>query len=220
MKQLKGEGTPQQIASAVAMSIGFYGIIFGFLNLGFLLELISLPILSGFISAVAITIGLGQVSSLLGEPGNGTGVAQQIYAMFHQLPQANAYACGIGLGGIVFLVILEQAGKRWGEKHKAIWLLSITRAFLCLLLFTGISYAVNKKFGTHTKKYLFQVVEVNSSGIARPQMPPSALISKAFPRSIAAFIGPILEHIAIARAFGVKNNYVSDQTQELCYFGM
>jgi sodium-independent sulfate anion transporter 11 len=32
------ENTPQQIASAVAMSIGLYGIILGFLNLGFLLE--------------------------------------------------------------------------------------------------------------------------------------------------------------------------------------
>ena len=48
--------TPEQISSAVAMCIGLYGIIVGFLNLGFLLEFISLPILSGFISAVAIVL--------------------------------------------------------------------------------------------------------------------------------------------------------------------
>lgn len=42
--------------------MGFYGIIIGFLNLGFLLEFISLPILSGFISAVAITIGKLRIS--------------------------------------------------------------------------------------------------------------------------------------------------------------
>jgi sodium-independent sulfate anion transporter 11 len=215
-----GEYTPVQISSAVAMCIGLYGIIVGFLNLGFLLEFISLPILSGFISAVAITIGLGQVPSLLGEDGGSDSTAGKIHDMFSQLPDANGYACGIGFGGLVFLTILDKAGKRWGDKYKVVWLLSITRAFLCLVLFTGISYAVNGKYGKDDDSYLFEVVKVAGKGIIPPKMPPSSLISKAFPRSIAAFIGPILEHIAIARAFGVKNNYVSDQTQELCYFGI
>lgn len=202
------------------MCIGFYGIIVGFLNLGFLLEFISLPILSGFISAVAIVIGLGQVPSLLGEDGGSDATAGKIHDMFAQLPDANGYACGIGFGGLVFLTILDKAGKRWGEKYKVVWLLSITRAFLCLVLFTGISYAVNGKYGDDDDSYLFEVVKVHGNGIVSPRMPPSPLISKVFPRSIAAFIGPVLEHIAIARAFGVKNNYVSDQTQELCYFGI
>lgn len=202
------------------MCIGFYGIIVGFLNLGFLLEFISLPILSGFISAVAIVIGLGQVPSLLGEEGGSDATAGKIHDMFAQLPDANGYACGIGFGGLVFLTILEKAGKRWGEKYKAVWLLSITRAFLCLVLFTGISYAVNGNYGKDDDSYLFEVVKVSGKGIVTPKAPPGPLISKAFPRSIAAFIGPVLEHIAIARAFGVKNNYVSDQTQELCYFGV
>lgn len=215
-----GEYTPEQISSAVAMCIGLYGIIVGFLNLGFLLEFISLPILSGFISAVAIVIGLGQVPSLLGEDGGSDSTAGKIHDMFAQLPDANGYACGIGFGGLVFLTILDKAGKRWGDKYKAVWLLSITRAFLCLVLFTGISYAVNGKYGKDDDSYLFEVVKVSGKGIVPPKMPPSSLISKAFPRSIAAFIGPVLEHIAIARAFGVKNNYVSDQTQELCYFGI
>jgi len=221
VKQLAIDGyTPVEVASAVAMCIGFYGIIVGFLNLGFLLEFISLPILSGFISAVAITIGLGQVDSLLGESDVGSGTANEIHDVFAKLPQANGAACGIGFGGIVFMVILEQLGKRWGSKHKIVWLLSITRAFLCLVLFTGISYALNKQYGKDSDSYLFEVVKLNASGIVKPKMPPSALIAKAFPRSIAAFIGPILEHIAIGRAFGVKNNYTVDQTQELNYFGI
>lgn len=86
------EYSAQQIASAVALSIGLYGIILGFLNLGFLLEFISLPILSGFISAVAITIGLNQMDSLLGEDGVGDGAATQIHDIFQQLPNANGYA--------------------------------------------------------------------------------------------------------------------------------
>lgn len=63
-------------------------------------------------------------------------------------------------------------------------------------------------------------MELHSSGVTAPEIPSGALISKVFPRSIAAFVGSALEHIAIARAFAVKNNYSSDQTQELCYYGV
>ena len=113
VKDLSNEGyTPQQIASAVAMGMGVYGIILGFLKLGFLLDFVSTPILNGFISAVAITIGLGQVASLLGEENVRNGTANIIHDVFAQLPHANGYACGVGFGSIVLLVLLEKAGKR------------------------------------------------------------------------------------------------------------
>ncbi|GAB7364500.1 hypothetical protein MBLNU230_g5309t2 [Neophaeotheca triangularis] len=210
--------TPQQIASAVACCMGIFGILIGFLELGFLLEFISLPVLNGFITAIAITIILNQMDSLLGQTNIGDGTAAQIRDTFAQLGQANGYACAIGFGGIIFLTIIEKVGKRYGDKNKILWFVTITRAFLCLVLFTGISYAVNG--GRAEEDYLFEIVEVNSDGIGTPAMPPPELISMTIPRSIAVFIGAAVEHVAIARAFGVRNNYVSDQTQELCYFGV
>ena len=215
--------SPQQIASAIAMWMGIYGMILGFLKLGWLLEFISLPILTGFISAVAITIGLGQVDNLLGEENVRNPTGDKIYDIFHQLPQANGYACAIGFCGIVYLVALDHVGRRWGNKAgkfaTVAWFFSITRAFTCLILFTGIGYAVNHNRGS-ADKYLFDVAQVEADGIQRPQVPSATLLRKAAPHSIAAFIGPVLEHLAIGRGFGVKNNYVTDQTQELCYFGV
>jgi solute carrier family 26 (sodium-independent sulfate anion transporter), member 11 len=199
------------------MMMGIYGMVLGFLKLGFLLEFISLPILSGFISAVAITIILNQMDSLLGEPNVGDGAATQIHDIFQQLPQANGYDCAIGFTCILFLTILDQAGKRWGNKNKVIWILSITRAFLALLLFTGVSYAVNKD---RPNDLLFDVAKVKADGQEAPRVPKPDLIAKVASRSIAVFIGAAVEHTAIARAFGVRNNYVTDQSQELCYFGV
>lgn len=210
---------PAQVASAVALMMGVYSMILGFLKLGFLLEFISLPILSGFISAVAITIALNQVGSLLGEPNVTGSTASQIRKVFRELPQANGFDCLIGFTGILFLVILEHAGKRWGKRNKVIWFLSITRSFLALVLFTGISYAVNHNRGGPSS-YLFAVIQVESKGIAAPQIPTSALISDVAGRSVAVFVGAAVEHTAIARAFGVHNNYVTDQSQELCYIGV
>lgn len=218
MDDFEGEFEPTEVASAVAFWMGIFGIIIGFAKLGFLLEFISLPILSGFISAVAITIILNQVPSLLGESNVGTGTAQQIHDIFQQLPNANGYACAIGFSGIILLTTLDQAYKRW-SKHKVVWFFSITRAFICLLLFTGIGYAVNKNRGKPSN-YLFGVAQVNSNGQDPPRLPNPDLISRVATRSIAVFIGAAVEHTAIARAFAVRNNYVTDQSQELCYFGV
>ncbi|KAL9945613.1 hypothetical protein D7B24_009446 [Verticillium nonalfalfae] len=213
---LQDRWTPSEIASATALMMGVYGMILGFLKLGFLLEFISLPVLSGFISAVAITIILNQMDSLLGEDNVGDGAATQIHDIFNQLPNANGWACLIGFSGILFLTLLDQAGKRWGKKNKTIWLLSITRAFLTLVLFTGVSYGVNK----NRSEYLFEVVEVKANGQQAPTFPRQDLIPEVAGRSIAVFIGAAVEHTAIARAFAVRNQYTTDQSQELCYFGV
>jgi len=218
VRDLQGQYSPSEIASAVAMMMGVYGMILGFLKLGFLLEFVSLPILGGFISAVAITIILNQMGSLLGEDNIRDGTANQIHDVFAQLPKASGYTCLVGFTGILLLTILDQAGKRWGQKNKFIWFLSITRAFLCLVFYTAISYAVNRD--RQPADYLFQVIQVKANGQEPPRIPSADLIAKVASRSIAVFIGATVEHTAIARAFGVKNNYVPDQSQELCYFGV
>ena len=210
--------TPQQIASAIALWMGVFGIILGFLKLGFLLDFISYPVLTGFISAVAITIILKQIDSLLGEEDVRDGTANIIHDVFAKLPEANVYTCAVGFCGILFLFLLEQGGKRFGQKYKVIWFISILRAFLCLLIFTGVSYAVNKKFDD-PDDYLFKVTQVSSDGITA-EIPKSALLNKTASRSIAAFIGSALEHVAIARGFAVKNNYQAETSQELAYYGL
>ena len=200
------------------MGMGVYSMVLGFLKLGFILDFVSTPILNGFISAVAIVIGIGQVDSLLGENNVNSPVGTTIHDIFAQLPYANGYAAGIGLGSVAILVILEQVGKRWGGKNKIAFYLSILRAFICLLLFTGISYAINGDRASEDD-YLFEVAEVQRTEIY-PAVTDSTLFTKAFPRAIAPFIAAAIEHVAIARAFGMRNNYVTDASQELCYLGV
>ena len=93
--------------------MGVYGLILGFLKLGFLLDFISYPVLTGFISAVAITIIINQMDSLLGENDVRDGTAKAVHDIFAKLPEANVYTCAVGFTGILFLWGLEQSGKRW-----------------------------------------------------------------------------------------------------------
>lgn len=198
--------------------MGIFGMILGFLKLGFLLEFISIPIITGFISAVAITILLNQMGSLLGSDVSSDGAASQIHDVFANLGGASGLTCAIGFSCIAFLTILDKSGKRWGDKNKIIWLLSILRAFLALVLYTGISYAVNHNLSEDD--YLFKVVKVKSNGLETPTIPSMDLVSQVVGKSITVFVGAAIEHTAIARAFGVRNDYIPDQSQELCYFGV
>lgn len=190
--------TPQAIASAVAMGVGIYAMAIGLLKLGFLLEFISVPVLSGFISAAAIVIMLGQIPSLFGLTAP-TGTANIIHDIFAKIPQYDGRTCGVGLGGILMLYLMQKMGQRWGKKNKAIWLLALGRSAVVLILFTGISYAVNKN---RADDPVFPLSKVKSDGIATPRMPDGALVGKVFPRAIAPFIAAALEHLAIAKAFG------------------
>lgn len=205
----------QAIASAVAMSVGIYSLAIGLLKLGFLLEFISVPVLSGFISAAAIVIMLGQIPSLFGISVR-SGTANIIHDIFAKLPQWDGATTGIGLGGILILVLMQKMGQRWGKKSKAVWLLALGRSAVVLVLFTGISYGLNKN---RDDDPIWALSKVKSSGISNPKMPDGELIKKVFPRSIAPFIAAALEHLAIAKAFGRKNNYVTDAAQELVYLG-
>ncbi|KAH8704427.1 sulfate permease [Phaeosphaeriaceae sp. PMI808] len=207
--------SPQAIASAVAMSVGIYCLIIGLLKLGFLLEFISIPVLNGFISAAAIVIMLGQIPSLFGVTV-GSGTANIIRDLFRKIPKYDGATTGIGLGGIVILVLMQKMGQRWGKKNKAIWLLALGRSAIVLILFTGISYGVNKN---RVNNPVWALSKVKSNGIAKPKMPANSLIAKAFPRAIAPFIAASIEHLAIAKAFGRKNDYVIDPAQELVYLG-
>lgn len=171
-----------------------------------------------FISAAAIVIGLGQVDSLLGEDNVGDGTGTIIHDVFAQLPNANGLTCAIGLSCCVILVGLDQVGKRYGNKNRIAFYFGISRAFICVLLFTGISYAVNGNKES-SDDYLWQVAEVQANGL-EPRMVDSTLFTKCIGRAIAPFVAAALEHTAIARAFGMRNNYVPDVSQELTYLGV
>lgn len=163
VREFSKEGfTPQAIASAVAMSVGIYCLVVGLFKLGFLLEFVSIPVLHGFISAAGIVIMLGQIPSLFGVKV-GTGTAKIIHDIFAQIPQFKGPTVGIGFGGIILLVALQKIGQKWGDKNKAIWLISLGRSAIVLILFTGISYGVNKNINLKKHDPVWELSKVQVS---------------------------------------------------------
>lgn len=218
VKDLKDEYEPAQIAGAVALMVGVYSLALGLLGLGFILDYVSVPVLTGFISATALTIGFGQVGSLVGLSNTPDGVFNILGDVLRRLPKWDGYTCAVGVTTIIILLALEKVGKKWGAKHFAIKYLSSSRAVIVLVLYTLISYLVNRNLDPDD--YVWAVSKVSTHGVLPPQKPNGSLVAQAASRAIAPLVACTLEHLAVGKAFGRRNGYSIDQSQELNYLGV
>lgn len=204
------------VASSVAFWVGIYSLILGIFRLGFLLDFIPLPVLSGYVSGAALTILLQQLKALFGEPKTGDDVAGVIRYFFRELPNTNWRAFLIGITGIILLGGMQQLGRRLGKKYRAVWYFSIARNALAIILYTLISWGVNKD----RKSPLFSISKVTGTGVLPPANLDMSLVMKLPGRSIAVFVAAALEHLAIGKAFGRVHGYEIDEDQELTFLGV
>jgi SulP family sulfate permease len=121
-------GSAQWVKLAVwlALLCGVLQIFLGLVRFGWLLNLVSAPVLTGFTQAAAVLILLSQIPALLGLRGP--------LATLVQHPALNLQAMAFGLGAWAILVI----GKRWLPRFPTLMVLVIASAALSATL--GFSY--------------------------------------------------------------------------------
>lgn len=218
VRDLQNSGyAPQLIASALAFNVGIIALVLGLLKLGFLLNFISTPVLSGFISAAALVIILGQIPSILGLNNVRSPTPQALHDIAKMLHLSKWQTVLIGVSGIILLEALGYAGKRWGKRYRFIWALSIGRTAIVLVLYTLISFLVNRN---RPAGPVFQLTSVTTNSIIPPRAPDITLIKRVATASIAPFIASALEHLAIGKEFATRNNYRLEPSQELTYLGV
>ena len=104
-------GTEQylQLAIALALLVGSTQLMAGLFRLGFLVDLLSRPIISGFTSAAALIIGLSQLQHLLGVSlGRSPYVHEILWSAASHVGDINLLTLAIGLVGILILLTLKR----------------------------------------------------------------------------------------------------------------
>jgi len=104
-------GIEEYIAMAVflALFMGVLQLAFGLLRMGFLVNFLSRPVISGFTSAAAIIIGLSQLKHLLGVEIPGSNRIQQLVShAAAALPDTHLPTLGLGLTGIALIVGMKK----------------------------------------------------------------------------------------------------------------
>lgn len=101
------------LAILLALIVGIVQLLLGILRLGFLVNFLSHPVVSGFTSASAIIIGLGQLKHVLGITiERNESVFHILLESFQQVENINWAAFGIGGSGILLILILKRINKK------------------------------------------------------------------------------------------------------------
>ncbi len=100
------------LAITTALLAGIIQVLLGLFRLGFLINFLSHPVISGFTSAAAFIIGLSQLRNLLGIDIPRSNKIHTIIAdAFNHLQELNYITLGIGLGSIVLMLVLKKIKK-------------------------------------------------------------------------------------------------------------
>lgn len=219
-----GEYQNEDIAHALSLLAGAVMLFFGLLRLGWIIEFIPYIPISAFVTAASITIMSTQIPTALGISGVNTREPpyKVLINTLKGLPDAKVDAA-IGIGSIVLLFAIRDFCsfmERRQPLQKRMWsFLSSLRMTFVMLLFTLISYLVNRTGGLDNSE--FRIVGHIESGFQKAGLPtPDAkLLKLILPELPAIVIILIIEHIAIAKAMGRLFSYTINPSQEVVALG-
>lgn len=221
------------IASALAVVAG--GIItgLGLLRLGFIVDLIPLPSIAAFMTGSAISIAAGQVPSLMGIPTkasststvyvNTRGPTYMVIINTLKNLGLSKLDAAMGLTALTMLYVIRfvfnTAAKKMPQHRRLLFFLNTLRTAFVILLYTMISWLVNRHHRKSPKFTILGTVPRGFQDIAVPTL--NGTIVKAFASELpVTVIVLLIEHISISKSFGRVNNYAINPSQELLAIGI
>lgn len=210
-------GLPQPIiAAALSFCVGIWSLLFGLLNLGFLFDLLPLPLVLGFATGLGQILLVSQIPPILGLNGISPVFIQQMPQIIAQIGQSKISTVGIAAVSMIILAGFQFVGKKWGHRSEIIRILAIQRSLLVIILMTTVSFLVNK----NRPQALWSVLGPISTKIPSPQSPNITLVQFIFIPSFLLWIAINMEHIVIAKCYGRLNGYSINQNQEIVSLGV
>ncbi|KAF5386742.1 hypothetical protein D9615_001825 [Tricholomella constricta] len=215
------------IASSLALITGFIVLAIGLLRIGWLVEFIPAPAVSGFMTGSAISIAAGQVPGLMGITGFDTRAAtyKVIINTLKGLPRTKLDAAW-GLSGLVALygvrILCDYLGKRYPRRTRLFFFISVLRNAFVILVLTIVAWLYTRHRKSASGKYPIKILQNVPAGfkhISQPSVDPH-LIGALAPELPVATIILLLEHIAISKSFGRLNGYKINPNQELIAIGV
>lgn len=188
------------LMGVLALMVGFIRLTIGLLKLGFVVELISTSVITGFTSAGALVIALSQAGHLLGfKITQSTLIYQVVVDIFQKIQNINPYTVGIGL--LAYAVI-------WISKklHPL-----VPGALIAVVITSSLSYFYGlEKFGV-------AIVGNVPQGLPTPSFPKAdfSTIASLWGGAIVVAAFGLIEAVAIAKRLALQAGDRWDANQEL-----
>ena len=203
---LAGSESYISIAILLALLVGVIQFLLGIFSLGFIVNFLSKPVITGFTSAVALIIGLNQFRNLFGVDFFQSDQLQYIVVdIWKQFSTFNTHTTVIGLASVVLIIILRMINKK------------IPSALLVVIL--GI--LIMRFFGTSFNDVA--IVKEIPSGLPFFGVPEFELdqIKELLPIALTLVMVGFLETISIGKSLEAKQDeYRIRPNQELIALGL
>lgn len=214
-------GSAQFIAAALVLALlsGLFLLLMGLFKLGFLANLLSHPVVSGFITASGIIIATSQLKSILGIQASGAAMPELVTSLFSSIGTVNIPTLVIGVLATAFLFWVRKGLKpllmRLGLKARAADLTAKTGPIAAV----AVSTIATMVFGLEAKGV--QVV-----GDIPQSLPPFSVPlidlelwqKLAVPALLLSIIG-FVESVSVGQTLAAKRRQRIDPDQELVGLG-
>ncbi len=193
------------VAGLLAVMSGLIQIALGGLRLGALVNLLSVPVITGFTAAAAVTIAASQLKDLLGitTTGSTTSFVDIAQATGSALDTIHPMTVLIGAAALVVLV----AARRFAPRLPA--------ALLVVAVSTAAVAAL------HLDRDGVRTLGEVPAGLPTPSLPPlnGTLLGQLAPAALTIAVISYLESISTAKAFAAKRRQRVDSNAELVAVG-
>jgi sulfate permease, SulP family len=111
---LVAAGSPEYpvMAAALALMVGALLLAAGIFRLGWIADLLSIPVTTGFLAGISGHILISQLPGILGLPSPSGPMLQRLATLAGQLNEANAFTLLIGLGVLAIIAVSERIDAR------------------------------------------------------------------------------------------------------------
>ncbi|XP_054391832.2 sodium-independent sulfate anion transporter isoform X6 [Pongo abelii] len=225
-------------AVLLAFLSGCIQLAMGVLRLGFLLDFISCPVIKGFTSAAAVTIGFGQIKNLLGLQNIPRQFFLQVYHTFLRIAETRVGDAVLGLVCMLLLLVLKLMRDHMPPVHPEmppgvrlsrglVWAATTARNALVVSFAALVAYSFEV-----TGYQPFILTGETAEGLPPVRIPPFSVTTANGTISFTEMVQDmgaglavvplmgLLESIAVAKAFASQNNYRIDANQELLAIGL
>ena len=206
-------------ATLLALLGGLMLMAMGLLKFGFVSHFLSQPVVSGFITASAIIIALGQLGPLLGIELKGATLPSLGHDFYMQLREAHSLTIAVGAGSVAFLLLARYRLSRWlraiGLRGRPVELIVRSAPVLVMAVLIPLSAAMS--FESAGVPLVGQIPS-GLPAFSAPNISWLLIQELALPAFLIALIG-FIESVSVGKTLGAKRRQRIDPDQELIGLG-
>ncbi|MDZ7755130.1 MAG: SulP family inorganic anion transporter [Rhodohalobacter sp.] len=193
-----------QLAILTALGVGLVQFLMGIFRMGFLVNFLSHPVLSGFTSAAALIIGASQIKNLTGlELPRSNQVQEIVIETIRRFTEIEPITAAIGIGSIAAIILI----RKWKRTFpSALVVVVVGTAVTALLGLNQHGVAIVGDIPTGLPSFSLEFLNLSDARILIPIVLIISLVS-------------YMESIAVAKAIANKHGYKVDANQELVALG-